>query len=90
MSKCTIENCEIYPGDADLIKSRAREAHAFAGVSRDPADREYARVLRVAVKGSAAFAEPGTLIPESALETVDYRLTGGLTSRGCLRAVIAP
>lgn len=49
-----------------------------------------ARVLRVAVKAPADFVEPRSDIPEACIETVEYQLTGGITPRGCLRAVIAP
>lgn len=64
------------PGDGKLL--------------RLPEEAIAARVLRVAVKAPADFVESRSDIPESALETVEYRLTGGITSRRCLRAVIAP
>lgn len=45
MMTCTADNCVELLSEADLLASRAREAHTFAGVSRDPEDREFARDL---------------------------------------------
>ena len=38
-------DCNLSSYDARALDSRAREAHTFAGVSRDPKDREFARDL---------------------------------------------
>ena len=45
MMTCTADQCVGLLSEADLLASRAREAHTFAGVSRDPEDRAYARDL---------------------------------------------
>src|SRR5699024_8285208 len=38
-------DCNLSSYDAEALDSRAREAHTFAGISRDPKDREFARDL---------------------------------------------
>lgn len=70
MISCTADQCVGLLGEADLLASRAREAHSFAGASRDPKDREFARDLEA--RSEALFDHIVEVHPDYLPEPGEY------------------